>query len=85
MVHRRTGWAIVALVLMAATLPATPGELPPPTGKLGVGVMGYVWTDAGRDEVLTEDASDKREFSVSVWYPTDVVSKPEAPYLPDFE
>lgn len=47
--------------------------------------MAFAWTDASRDEVLIGDASDKREFSVSVWYPADAVSAPASPYLPDVE
>lgn len=33
----------------------------------------------------SSDATDKRELSVSVWYPADIVSKQQTPYLPDSE
>jgi hypothetical protein len=45
------GCRLVAVPLMTVSPALTANELPPPSGKLGVGVMSYVWTDVGRDEV----------------------------------
>ena len=82
--HRWVACSVIALGV--TTVPVTTAnELPALTGKLAAGMMTFVWTDAGRDELLTEDANDKREFSVSVWYPADSRSRPSTPYLPDFE
>lgn len=60
-------------------VPALPG----PKGSFAVGRIGFDWTDRSRREVLSKDASAKRELMVYVWYPVDK-GKPgkSAPYLP---
>ncbi|WP_337031887.1 alpha/beta hydrolase family protein [Paenibacillus illinoisensis] len=45
-------------------------DLPKPDGPEKVGTQTFHFTDQSRDEVLTEDQSDKRELMVQVWYPT---------------
>lgn len=56
-------------------------ELPTPTGKYSVGTTNIlVQTDY--DEVITSDPSDKREFMVKVWYPSNsVLGYMEDPYF----
>ncbi|WP_251035883.1 hypothetical protein [Paenibacillus sp. ISL-20] len=46
-------------------------HLPKPDGPEKVGTQTFHFTDLNRDEVLTEDQSDKRELMVQVWYPTE--------------
>ncbi|MGG4106152.1 hypothetical protein AAXB25_19805 [Paenibacillus lautus] len=46
-------------------------HLPKPDGPEKVGTQTFHFTDQNRDEVLTEDQSDKRELMVQVWYPTE--------------
>lgn len=46
-------------------------DLPKPDGPEKVGTQTFHFTDQNRDEVLTEDQSDKRELMVQVWYPTE--------------
>jgi predicted dienelactone hydrolase len=83
--QRRTACALIATVLVAAPLVATSNDLPRPTGERAAGLSTYVWTDDSRDETLMKNASDKREFGVSVWYPAEEGSKQETPYLPDLQ
>ncbi|OME87779.1 Platelet-activating factor acetylhydrolase plasma/intracellular isoform II [Paenibacillus sp. FSL A5-0031] len=46
-------------------------HLPKLDGPEKVGTQTFHFTDQNRDEVLTEDQSDKRELMVQVWYPTE--------------
>ncbi|KJB88036.1 hypothetical protein AZ66_09715 [Paenibacillus sp. E194] len=46
-------------------------DLPKPDGPEKVGTQTFHFTDQNRDEVLTEDQSDKRELMVQIWYPTE--------------
>ncbi|MET3942346.1 dienelactone hydrolase [Paenibacillus sp. PvP094] len=46
-------------------------NLPKPDGPEKVGTQTFHFTDQNRDEVLTEDQSDKRELMVQFWYPTE--------------
>jgi predicted dienelactone hydrolase len=46
-------------------------HLPKLYGPEKVGTQTFHFTDQNRDEVLTEDQSDKRELMVQVWYPTE--------------
>jgi len=46
-------------------------NLPKLDGPEKVGTQTFHFTDQNRDEVLTEDQSDKRELMVQVWYPTE--------------
>lgn len=45
--------------------------LPPISGEYGIGVKEYHLIDESREEVLTDDPVDHREFMLKVWYPTD--------------
>ena len=46
-------------------------DLPQPAGNYQVGTkMVHIKTD--REEVITEDPSDQREFMVKVWYPATI-------------
>lgn len=94
MLRLRHGAAIIALViLLVAAIPATaqdgaqgPGDVPQlyaPSGPHAVGRTTYAWTDTARDEVHTEDPDDRRELSVTVWYPArPAADAPRAPYMP---
>ncbi|WP_018758070.1 alpha/beta hydrolase family protein [Paenibacillus terrigena] len=46
-------------------------HLPKPDGPEKVGTQTFHFKDQNRDEVLTEDQSDKRELMVQIWYPTE--------------
>ncbi|MBL3658776.1 alpha/beta hydrolase family protein [Fulvivirga sediminis] len=57
-------------------------SFPTPRGKYSVGTTTtYVQTDM--DEIITEDANDKRELSYKIWYPskTDVSNRNGEKYL----
>lgn len=62
-------------------------ELPPPTGRYAVGRTSFHWKDPSRQEVMTDDAGDRREIIVQVWYPAQLPAKPSpaAAYFPDLE
>jgi hypothetical protein len=49
----------------------TASYLPPVSGEYGIGVKEIHLIDEHREEVLTEDINDNREFMLKVWYPTD--------------
>ena len=49
----------------------TSSYLPPINGDLGIGVKKYHIIDESRDEILTQDPDDIREFVIKIWYPTD--------------
>ncbi|WP_246072948.1 alpha/beta hydrolase family protein [Paenibacillus dokdonensis] len=66
--------SIIVILLVVSTslsvyLPVF--HLPKPDGPEKVGTQTFHFTDQNRDEVLTEDQSDKRELMVQVWYPTE--------------
>lgn len=60
---------LVGSTVLSAYLPVF--DLPKPDGPEKVGTQTFHFTDQNRDEVLTEDQSDKRELMVQVWYPTE--------------
>ena len=49
----------------------TASYLPPIKGEYGVGVEEYHLIDESREELLTENTDDYREFMIKIWYPTD--------------
>jgi predicted dienelactone hydrolase len=51
--------------VFAQALPA----VPKPSGNYSVGTMEFSLTDNSRPETLTDDANDKRELYLRVWYP----------------
>lgn len=61
------------LILPAGFIEATyiASYLPPVYGSYGIGVAEFHIIDESRNEVLTEDPHDVREFMLKVWYPTD--------------
>ncbi|WP_213649435.1 alpha/beta fold hydrolase [Paenibacillus sp. J23TS9] len=66
--------SIIVILLVVSTslsvyLPVF--HLPKPDGPDKVGTQTFHFTDQNRDEVLTEDQSDKRELMVQIWYPTE--------------
>ncbi len=72
--------ALVAYLLVFHNHPLT---LPAPTGPYSVGRSEYDWVDAGRSDPLADQADQKRELPVWVWYPaTPSPQSPLAPYLP---
>ncbi len=48
---------------------AAAGGLPEPTGEYTVGMTRYAFLDTARPELFTEDPDDRREVTVTVWYP----------------
>lgn len=57
------GW-ILAMVFPVFTLPE-------PRGAYTVGTE-MIYTQTNRDEIITEDPTDKRELLYKIWYPSDV-------------
>ncbi|MCC7306567.1 MAG: isoform II [Acidobacteria bacterium] len=53
----------------AQTLPVAPT----PTGSYSVGTQEFSLIDNSRPETLTDDANDKRELYIRVWYPAQNV------------
>jgi predicted esterase len=53
----------------------TPGKLPLPSGRFGIGRIGYAWTDASRRDRYSAEPNAHRELMVYIWYPTE--QKPE--------
>lgn len=70
------GLLSVALLLLtsstvfAQSLPV----VPKPSGNYRVGTTEFSLTDDSRPETLTDEASDKREIYIRVWYPAQNVS-----------
>jgi pimeloyl-ACP methyl ester carboxylesterase len=50
-----------------------------------VGVQTFVWTDETRGEALTDDPTDHRTISASVFYPAKPGTGARRAYLPDFD
>lgn len=48
---------------------ASPSQLPRPSGRFGIGRVGYDWVDSSRMDRFTPGAH--RELMVYMWYPTD--------------
>jgi hypothetical protein len=73
-------------LVIAAFLPAffPVFKFEKPLGKYQIGTKTYHFTDSLRNEIFTEDANQKREIMVQIWYPTDQKqSKSFAPYFED--
>jgi len=69
--------------LLAATLAVAATELPAPTGPYSIGRTLAYAKDDDRPEIWTEDAKDRRELPLIIWYPADPKAKePLANYLP---
>jgi len=67
---------------LAAILPVP--RLPDLTGPYPVGTVSYHWIDPSRDEIYTDDPSDRREIMVQLWYPAEPMpGATPVPYLPD--
>jgi dienelactone hydrolase len=65
--------------------PQAPGfKLPDPSGKFGIGRVGYEWIDAARPDPYSSDPKAHRALMVYLWYPAPRGAAGEAePYLPD--
>jgi Platelet-activating factor acetylhydrolase, isoform II len=73
---------LVIAVFLHAFFPVFTFEKP--LGKYQIGTKTYHFTDSLRNEIFTENADEKREIMVQIWYPTD--QKPNnnfAPYIED--
>lgn len=57
-------------------------NLPIPTGKYQVG-SEYFHLVSNEDENLTEEATDKRELMIKVWYPAKISNEQKESYLND--
>lgn len=75
---------IWAIFLVVTVCHADETDLPEPTGKYPVGIAHLAFTDPMRAEPFTEDPDDRREVTVTVWYPADSAGddtvKATAPY-----
>jgi len=76
---KRTGWkaagAVLGLILWLLVL-ALPVAMPVPklpqvTGPYAIGTRTYHLVDQSREEIYTDDAHDKREIMIQLWYPAD--------------
>ena len=57
-------------------------DLPTPTGKYKVG-SEYLHFVSDENENITEDATDKRELMIKVWYPAKIKDEQKETYLND--
>lgn len=54
-------------------------------GPYSVGTVTYHWTDASREEILTDTPNDRRELLVQVWYPAQIdQASSKALYIPEY-
>jgi predicted dienelactone hydrolase len=90
----RSGWAIagsllgllvwLAALALAYLLPVP--QLPGVTGPYAIGTQTFHLLDESRDEIYTDDPSDKREIMIQVWYPAEADAVGEtADYLQDLD
>ena len=73
---------LVIAVFLSAFFPVFQFEKP--LGTYQIGTKTYHFMDSLRNEIFTENANQKREIMLQIWYPTD--QKPNknfAPYLED--
>ncbi|WP_248061824.1 alpha/beta hydrolase family protein [Paenibacillus silvae] len=77
--------ALIMVILMAVSVGLSVYmpvfHLPKPDGPEQVGTQTFHLTDLSRDEVLTEDESDKRELMIQIWYPTENKDKTKSGLL----
>jgi dienelactone hydrolase len=84
-----SGLALLASAAWSlAALGAGPPEpavvsLPAPTGPFAVGRTIYEWTDASRDEMLSDVEGERRSVVVWVWYPAEPSDALVAEYMPN--
>jgi predicted dienelactone hydrolase len=72
-----------ALILASAVSAVSAGRLPPPTGPYTVGMTRHAFVDTARPEIFTEPPDDRREVTVTAWYPAEYVEGANrAPYYP---
>jgi dienelactone hydrolase len=66
----------------AASAQHTPAfTYPQPGGSYLVGRTAYYWIDNNREETFTDDPSDMRQVSVTVWYPAAETDAPTATWI----
>ena len=77
----------LAVILKGAAIGAQPDgtpRLPEPVGPFGIGRVAYHWTDSGRSDPFSANASTRRELMVYIWYPTAADDKTgDGVYQPD--
>jgi dienelactone hydrolase len=56
-------------------------NLPAPSGPYAVGTEIYRWVDSSRDEVATENPTDKRNVIAQAWYPTQARGDTRSIYM----
>jgi pimeloyl-ACP methyl ester carboxylesterase len=56
--------------------------LPAPTGPFAVGRTIYEWTDATRDEMLSDVEGERRSVVAWIWYPAELSAGAVSDYLP---
>ena len=76
----------VAVLLVAVALAGAGSaflhlRVPEPTGNLAVGRQRLSWVDPARQEVHTQDPSDRRQVVATVWYPAQAGTGRPAEYV----
>lgn len=83
-----TGWFMIGIlqvvaILLPYGLPVI--QFPNPPGPHIVGIKTLHLQDVERDEFLTPDSTDFREFMVRFYYPAKIKSGERAKYIPEFD
>ena len=55
----------------AAETQGSPFKLPEPSGRFGIGQVGYEWIDAARADGYSADPQAHRDLMVYLWYPAN--------------
>ena len=72
--------ALVIATALSIIFPVT--NLPTPRGAYLVGTTSITLRDEARDEIFTDDPTDKRELMIQIWYPaTPPLSARPAPWM----
>ena len=67
----------------AAETQASSFKLPEPSGRFGIGQVGYEWIDGARPDGYSADPQAHRDLMVYLWYPSQrSASGEKAPYWP---
>lgn len=67
-VHGQSSEAVAGS--QTAVEPASTLKLPVPSGKFGIGRVGYDWIDASRPDINSTDPQAHRSLMVYLWYPS---------------
>ncbi|WP_261305333.1 alpha/beta hydrolase family protein [Paenibacillus andongensis] len=74
---------LAVAVILPILLPVF--KIDSPSGPYSVGTVTYHWTDASREEILTDTPNDRRELLVQLWYPAQIDQASfKALYIPEY-